>query len=94
MSGNLSDDLWNAPGMALIRELSGRRAPRPSGTEWDAIVRKYRGWLAKEGNADKRPTQVLIAEELGLSERTLIRQLRELRVVRWHDVHALILTEP
>ena len=78
----------------LYADLMGLPPVRPSGAEWDAIVRKYREWLAKKGNADRRPTQTLIAEEMRCSERTLVRRLRELRVEDWRDVHALVLSEP
>ena len=74
-------------------EVMGLPPPRPSGAEWDAIVVKYRGWLARPGNGDKRPTQAEIAAELGIVERTLVRRLRECGVEDWHDVAALVVTE-
>lgn len=69
-------------------------ASRPTGPEWEAIVRKYRDWLARPGNADRRPTQADVAAELRINEQTLRTKLRALGVARWHDVHAMVESEP
>lgn len=60
---------------------------RPVGPEWQAIVGAYRS------TAGLRPSQLDVAETIGISERTLSGKLRELKVERWDDVHALVASE-
>jgi hypothetical protein len=55
---------------------------RPSGPEWLAIVRAYRTTKAV------RPSEEEVAEEMGISERTLALKLRSVKIERWDDVHA------
>jgi hypothetical protein len=66
---------------------------RPSGPEWIAIVRAYR---QAQGKPDQPlPSQDAVARAWGnRSEDTLARHLRRLGVARWHDVHALVASEP
>jgi hypothetical protein len=70
---------------------------RPSGPNWQSIVTKYRIWMERPGNRDRRPDQAELATELHIGERTLVRWLRQrcgVPIADWRDVHALVLSEP
>lgn len=73
--------------LAVMRSESDRLQRR---AELIATFRAYRRWLSKSGDADKRPSQARIAEERGMSERTLAGKLRQCGITDWHDVHALV----
>ena len=70
-----------------VLDFQGQGLGRPTGPEWQAIVRAYRA------TGDKRPSQMEVAEGMSVSERTLALKLRALKIERWDDVHAWIATE-
>jgi len=77
--------------MRLTREGTATPAiptDRPSGPEWIALVRAHRA------TGEPRPNQTDVADRLGMTERTLVKRVRELGIKRWHDVHALVAIEP
>lgn len=84
--------------LRLAREANARLASkRPSGSSWESIVAKYRQWQGRTGNADRRMPKAELAAELAISERTLDAWLRDrcgVRIASYHDVHALVLSEP
>jgi hypothetical protein len=69
-----------------------RSTDRPRGSEWLATVAAYRACRAL--SPDDLPTQEVVARKRGMSEDTLARRLRKLEIAVWHDVHALVETEP
>lgn len=73
-------------------------APQPSaaqehgGPEWRATVVAYRAWQVDHPGG--LPSQEAIAERRKISEDTLARRLRKVGIASWHDVHALVESEP
>jgi hypothetical protein len=67
-----------------------RAAARQAYIELVATIKAYRRWQSRPGNLDRRPTQVEIADERRMGERTLALKLRDAGIEDWHDVHALV----
>jgi hypothetical protein len=72
----------------------GREPMPPPPVELVATIQAYRRWKAKPGNGKERPTQEAIAEERGISEKTLAKRLRDCGVEDFRGFHTIAETWP
>jgi hypothetical protein len=74
---------------ATIARYRARRAIDQSSPEWMRLVKAYRA------TGKPRPKLMEVAEQMGWASEQPLRDLyHRLGVARWHDVHALVSTDP
>jgi hypothetical protein len=83
-------DASELPGPAeIVGPVPANSAVDPWGNaEWLEIVRAYRALSIS------RPSQLNVAEKMGLSEASVRIRLRQLGIASWRAVHAMIAADP